>query len=88
MSNKYHLEKVTEPSYFLLRDFPSNGTAGLAKAGGACSAGDNTGFISLLHHQQSLPLNQSVTTLAHQLATSLGANQDDSEKVSGCEVLG
>ena len=88
MSNKYHLEKVTEPSYFLLRDFPSNETAGLAKAGGACSAGDNTGFISLLHHQQSLPLNQSITTLAHQLATSLGANQDDSEKVSGCEVLG
>ena len=86
MSNEYHLEKVTEPSYFLLRDFPSNETAGLAKAGGACSAGDNTGFISLLHHQQSQPLNQSVTNLAHQLATSLGADQDDSEKVSGSKV--
>ena len=86
MSNKYHLEEVTESSYFLLRDFPSNGTAGLAKAGGACSAGDNTGFISLLHHQQSLPLNQSLTTLAHQLATSLGADQDDSEQVSRSEL--
>ena len=70
----------------LFRDF-HNGTAGLSKVGGACTPGDNSGFITLLDHQESRPLNQSVLTLARELAHSLGANYEDSEEVSiRCEA--
>ena len=48
---------------------------------------DNSGFITLLNYQQSRPLNQSIITLAHELAHSLGAKHDDSEEV-GMRVRG
>ena len=70
----------------LFRDF-HNGTAGLSKVGGACTPGDNSGFITLLNYQESRPLNQSIITLAHELAHSLGAKHDDSEEV-GMRVRG
>ena len=62
------------------RDF-HNGTAGLSTVGGACRPAQNSGFISLLNHGQDTPLNQSVVTLAHELAHSLGAKHDDDEEV-------
>ena len=75
------VDVVVEVMFVVVRDF-HNETAGLSKEGGACTAGENAGFISLLNNQESHNLNQSVITLAHQLAHSLGAKQDDNEEVS------
>ena len=58
-----------------------NGTAGLASLGTACRKTKNSGFVTLLNHGIDTSVNDSILTLAHELAHNLGALHDDDDTV-------
>ena len=48
--------------------------------GTACRDRYNSGFITFLNYGQDRPLNDTVITLAHELAHSFGSGHDEGEE--------
>ena len=61
---------------FTYLDF-HNGTAGLANVGTVCRPANNTGFVTMLNFHQARDLDESVITLAHEVAHNFNASHDD-----------
>jgi len=80
MFDQHDLSQYCLGYMFTYLDF-HNGTSGLSTVGGACRASQNSGFITLLNYQQDRTLNQSILTLAHELAHSFGAKHDDGSEM-------
>jgi len=68
---------------FTYRDFDA-GTAGLASKGTLCRPTKNSGFVTFLNYQQARDLNDTVVTLAHEFAHSLGSDHDQQYEDEDC----
>jgi len=68
---------------FTYRDFDA-GTAGLASIGTACRDRHNSGFITFLNYAVDRDFNDTVITLAHELAHSLGSLHDEDDDTQDC----
>ena len=58
------------------RDF-HNGTAGLASIGTVCRPIQNTGFVTLLNYGQERSTEESILTLAHEVAHNFNVSHDN-----------
>ena len=58
------------------RDF-HNGTAGLASIGTVCRPIQNTGFVTLLNYGQERTTEESILTLAHEVAHNFNVSHDN-----------
>ena len=54
-----------------------NGTAGLASVGTACRKIQNTGFITLVNYGLERGLDESILTIAHEVAHNFNATHDN-----------
>lgn len=74
--DQYNFSEFCLGYMLTFRDFDA-GTAGLASIGTACRKEKNSGFVTFLNYNQSREMNDTVVTLAHELAHSLGSKHDE-----------